>query len=116
MQVAEEVCPPCLRQVSILTRYCVWRISCAYGATNVLADAGISPDDAFIISAGAEPFALYFIRADSYLRGTVAIDREVAARLMVYSAIDMLAGNPYRNCSAIPPARLLPIRMSILQS
>lgn len=77
--------------------------SCAYGATNALTNANIPTSQVFIVSAGAEPFTLDLLRTDSYLRGSVAVDRRVSAQLMVYGAIAMLAGNPIPEQLRYPP-------------
>jgi len=81
--------------------------SCAYGATNALNEAQVSTDDIFIVSAGGEPFALDLLRANSFLRGTVAINREISSHLMVYATIYMLAGSPVPEILSYPPGEMV---------
>ncbi len=81
--------------------------SCAYGATNALNNAGIPAAEVFIVSAGAEPFTLDLLRTDSYLRGSVALDRRISAHLMVYGVIAMLAGEPVPERLHYPPGDMI---------
>lgn len=79
----------------------------AYGATDALNNAAISPEDVFMVSANGEPFALDLLRSDSFLRGTVAIDRETSGQLLIYGLVKLLAGAPVPEYLTYPAGEMI---------
>lgn len=79
----------------------------AYGAIQALEEAGLSPDEVFIVSNNAEPQALDYIEEGHYLRGTVDTNRLLGSELLYLGVAHQLAGNIIPEFLAYPPGEML---------
>jgi ribose transport system substrate-binding protein len=79
----------------------------AYGAIRVLQETGHAPDSVIIVSANGEPFAQELIREGTFLRGTVAYNREQSSQIAIDTLVKMLAGSPVPEFVSFPPGDVL---------
>ncbi|MFN8450844.1 MAG: protein kinase [Anaerolineae bacterium] len=66
----------------------------ALGAVDALQAANLTPDDVFIVSANDSDAVSSYIRDGYYLRGSVAIDPNENAQLLLNGIVKALAGSP----------------------
>ncbi|MCC6801876.1 MAG: protein kinase [Anaerolineae bacterium] len=79
----------------------------AYGAIQALQAANFSPDSVIIVSANGESYAQELIREGTFLRGTVALNREQASQSAVDAIVKMLAGSEVPEIITYPPGEIL---------
>ncbi len=79
----------------------------AYGAIDALQEAGFDPSSVIVVSANGEAYAQELIRDGTFLRGTVAINREQSSQLAVDATIKMLAGAEVPEFLSYPPGDVL---------
>ena len=79
----------------------------AYGAIDAMQEAGFDPNSVIVVSANGEAYAQELIRDGTFLRGTVAINREQSSQLAVDATIKMLAGAEVPEFLSYPPGDVL---------
>jgi ABC-type sugar transport system substrate-binding protein len=79
----------------------------SYGAIQALQDADFDPASVIIVSANGESYAQELIREGTFLRGTVALNREEASQIAVDATVKMLAGSEVPETIAYPPGEIL---------
>jgi ABC-type sugar transport system substrate-binding protein len=79
----------------------------AVGAVDALQEANIPPEDVDIVSANAEPPTLDLIRQGTFIRGSLAINREQLSHLAIYGVIKQLAGATIPEYFSYPPGDMI---------
>lgn len=79
----------------------------SYGAIDALQEAGIGPDEVFIVSVDAEQRALQYIEQNYYIRGSLTVGREATAVGAVDMITRMLAGLAVPQTIIIPPGEMI---------
>ncbi len=79
----------------------------AYGAIDAMQKAGFDPDSVIVVSANGEAYAQELIRNGTFLRGTVAINREESSQIAVDATVKLLAGVEVPEYLSYPPGDVL---------
>jgi len=76
------------------------------GAVQALEEAGLTPDDVFIVSVGAEPSIMNYVRQGRFVRGTLNVNSQEGSHLMVYAIVKLLAGSTVPEILTYTPGSL----------
>jgi ABC-type sugar transport system substrate-binding protein len=79
----------------------------SFGAIRALEAANIMPDEVVITSIDAEVLALDHIREGHYMRGSVAVGRELFSRAAIDIAARLLAGATLPETIVVPPGDMV---------